>query len=296
MGNADLNLGDAAHWSARILRWGLLIAGIAGVVWFGAKIFWLILAPTDAVGAPIAVKARASANTQTGHIVDRTALFRENRFISKVPVAADAVPDAPETNLNLKLRGARATTGQSPGAAYILTPDNRLNTYAAGDEVLNGVTIENIYNNRVILNKNGTIESLYLDGRDQELAVIGDEKTLPEQTAPEGDISMPDHTPRSVAVNGEALLAAMRIQPLIEEGNTTGYSLAPRGEPGPMLAAGLQPGDVLVGIGQDDIHDLEISDIADRLRNASELTLVLKRNDNTVRHVLTLDGTPPPTE
>jgi general secretion pathway protein C len=67
----------------------------------------------------------------------------------------------PKTNLRLILRGALAADGEFPGSALIEHPDGETEVYMVGDSLPGDARLRTVLSNRVILERNGTLESLY---------------------------------------------------------------------------------------------------------------------------------------
>jgi general secretion pathway protein C len=72
-----------------------------------------------------------------------------------------AAIDAPVTNLSLKLQGVRAK-GDGGGVAFIVLPDNQQVRAEIGSEILDDVSIEYVFHDRVTLLTRGQLETLYL--------------------------------------------------------------------------------------------------------------------------------------
>lgn len=66
--------------------------------------------------------------------------------------------DAPETTLNLVLKGYRAADGE--GSAVIRTPSNQEKNFAVGSEIVSGVVLKAVYPGYVVLSRNGVSERL----------------------------------------------------------------------------------------------------------------------------------------
>lgn len=69
--------------------------------------------------------------------------------------------DAPETTLDLKVRGRRFSP--SGGSATIETPDGQQKVYILGDEIMQDVILKNVTQNYIILERNKQLERLSLD-------------------------------------------------------------------------------------------------------------------------------------
>ena len=71
------------------------------------------------------------------------------------------VEDLPETKLELKLRGAFTAVDKANAGAIIEDDRKVAHHYAIGDEVPGDATLRAIYADRVVLARNGLLETLY---------------------------------------------------------------------------------------------------------------------------------------
>lgn len=163
-----------------------------------------------------------------------------NPFRSDAPPAPDVTelvngPDLAETSLDLTLHGTWIdATG---GTAIIKTPDNKQGRYRQGETVWESVTLEKVFRDQVVINRDGVLESLRLVGREPSKAPV----------RAGGSASAPP-------ANGEAfatLGSFIAVTPVT--GPVGGVNLVL--EPGAddqayasFLASGLRPGDLLVGV------------------------------------------------
>ena len=159
----------------RVLGWLRLCVELALVLILGVlveRLAWTFISPQASVAAldDRLLPAMIQRGTTT-FAADRTVLIEANPFTS---ATSAAIPDAPETSLNLKLVGVLMSTGEFGGSAQITTPDNRTSRFVTGDEILPNVALERILSDRVIITRNGETETLLLAGRSAGLSVIGD--------------------------------------------------------------------------------------------------------------------------
>jgi general secretion pathway protein C len=67
----------------------------------------------------------------------------------------------PKTNLRLTLTGVSAGSGDKAASALIEGPDKSTLLYKVGDSVPGNATLNNIYDDRVVLKRSGRLENLY---------------------------------------------------------------------------------------------------------------------------------------
>ncbi len=262
-----------------------------------ARLVWLVIAPQAAV-ASLEPRSLPGLNTSTTAQItsaDRTVLVQLNPFATGTVAE---IPDAPETQLNLRLIGLFMSTDAFGGTAQITTPNNQTSRYAINDEILPGVSLERVLSDRVILRRNGETETLMKNGRDGGLSVIGDGSQVTAQ--PGGAVSAEDASrpaPGSVPqaapeteftiADPDVLFRVVAPTP-VERGNGLyGYALTPRGSSAALGEFGLASGDILLQINGTSVSELNVNEIANEIGNNRVAVLTVERGGNmqTVRLV-----------
>ncbi len=111
-------------------------------------------------------------------VIDLSVLGRFDPFIGSAPaVSAATSARVEETQLDLKLVGVYAADEQS--SAVIRTRDGKQRPYFIGDEIVRGVTLEEVRANQVILRRGGVSEGLSLEGREGFDSVEAGSPTAP---------------------------------------------------------------------------------------------------------------------
>lgn len=67
------------------------------------------------------------------------------------------------TSLQLTLFGIRMNEGSGLGSAILAGPDGVQDSFAVGDEIMSGVTLDGVRFDHVIIDRNSVKESLYID-------------------------------------------------------------------------------------------------------------------------------------
>ena len=84
-------------------------------------------------------------------------------FLAKrVPNRYNTAIDAPETQLNLQLRGTIAAGDETMAHAIIADGNGKDKVYFINDAVPGGAVLHEVYTDRVILNRAGILETLRL--------------------------------------------------------------------------------------------------------------------------------------
>ena len=161
------------------------LLGEIGLVVFGAwivsRVFWVAISPaaiTHADGIKFPKFGEGTAQKAFG--TSDTSLLIENNYFRPIG-SQPQLGDIPETRLNLKLKGVRAGGANVQAVAIIRTPDNKDKSYAEGDEIVSGVVLNSVQNDRVILDKNGSQEVLVMEGASTILTRAVERPAEPER-------------------------------------------------------------------------------------------------------------------
>ncbi|MBD3620411.1 MAG: type II secretion system protein GspC [Chromatiales bacterium] len=161
-------------------------------------------------------------------------------------VLGDTPADAPETRLDLKLVGVFAT-GDASALAIIIPGQRQATLYGVGDTLPGNATLRSVYPDRVILERNGQLETLKLplETLDSALGIGG--PNAAEMTQDNVAIQLQRY--RNDALRNPARLAeSIAADPVMDGDRMIGYRLTPR-QPLPLFEqAGLRPGDVVTEV------------------------------------------------
>ncbi len=235
-----------------------------------ARLFWAVITPVSPVGG------------WTARAVDivpadaRAALFASfDPFFRN-----DAVADTSSiTALNLTLFGIRANESSGGGSAIIAGEDGVQVSFAVGEEVLPGVTLDSVAFDHVVLSRGGVKESLYIDQS------VPAETVNPSTTGVNPSPSAP--ATNDVALNAESLQKSIAFAPRNEGGRTTGLVLSPRDDGTMLRMAGFQPGDIVVAINGRPVSSA--SDIAGQIRPGARLSIEVERGAQKIPIALNLE-------
>ena len=198
---------------------------------------------------------------------------------------AEAPIEAPETSLRLTLRGVYQGGGN--GFAIIADAGGKDETYRVGDALPGGATLEEIYPDRVILKRNGRLETLRLP-REGEAGrtgrtMHGDDRG---RSAAAGRLQVPPKAGEVLARYRQRLLDdpqsvmdVVRAEPYRRGGRIVGYRVYPGRDRELLAKVGLQPGDVITevnGLGLD--NPLNGLEIMRGLQTASQVSVKVLRN------------------
>lgn len=234
----------------------LLIIFIAYVL---ARAIWLIAFGASAGDFSTGPAASSGSGAAPAYVADigrlrDLSLFEDRRTVADAPVQTAQL--APETQLNLTLHGVRRGSSPEQGAAIIQAPGTGQRFVRTGNEIIDGVTLDEVYADYVIINRRGISESLYLREERREGASSG------SVVAPSG---APGNTSiRSAVRGGTSRNIAERIdvgglfqvEPRYDGANIVGYRFAD-GNAALLQSVGLRLGDIVTAVDGEDVTDVE---------------------------------------
>jgi len=149
---------------------------------------------------------------------------------------------APETTLDLTLKGLRAGPQDS---AFIQTPDRKTGNFYIGDTIIDGVTLEAVNPDFVVIERAGSLERLTID-RDTTLTPA---PTLTSTLVRTAQQRRPNPSSKQQLVAGD-LIRNVSFDRAMEGGELKGYSISSSNNAGAaqLSAFGFEDGDVVRSI------------------------------------------------
>ncbi|HWS26443.1 MAG TPA: type II secretion system protein N [Xanthomonadales bacterium] len=262
------------------------------------QLLWQWLSPESEV---VLAEVAPSAPTTTEF---NLTLAQFRLFGSAVDPAGGAYADAPETALNLVLKGTNSHHEQQLARAVIADEQQAEKVYKVGDEFPNGVRVLAIYPDRVVLNAAGRIEVLRLR---QALVSSGGSSSaagVPEAAAvapgSNGLIGLNAPTPsapgsvnpmvvsppidweavRQQAIADPASIAkAFSVLPVMMDGKLAGVRISSNTYGEQLAQSGLQPDDIVTAVNGRKLDSIEAGYAAlDSLKSAGAVTLTVNRD------------------
>ena len=237
-----------------------------------ARLFWAIVTPVGPLGnwrsTPVNMVPTSA----------RVALFSGFDPFFRTDVAAAGANNV--TSLSLELFGIRANQSSGGGSAIIAGEDGIQNSFAVGEEVAPGVTLDSVAFDHVILSRGGVKESLYID---QSVPA----ETVNPASAPATGTAPAAASNGSIGLNAETMQKSIGFAPRNEGGRVTGLVLQPRDDRTVLRMAGFQPGDVVVAINGRPVSSA--ADVASQLRPGARLSVEVERGGSKVPIALNLE-------
>jgi general secretion pathway protein C len=202
------------------------------------------------------------------------AITRGNLFGAQQGSTTDA-SNAPETSASLILTGLIAGDEPSTGLAILGESANGAQVYSVGDSVPGGVKLHAVYQDRVLLDRSGSIESLLLPN--QNAAGLINTALLP--TASNASATPIDSVRRLIAEQPSTVSEIMRPQAVFAQGKQRGYRVYPGRNRQAFVRLGLRPGDLITAINGTPLDDAARGqEIFQTLSSATEARVTVERN------------------
>jgi general secretion pathway protein C len=228
----------------------------------------------------------ATVSTASGQVDVRDYDFSTDPFrlavseVTETPVFLDPGFDVPETQLNLELTGR--TVG-NPGSAVLKTPDNKEGSFREGDEIMNGVTLQSVTSDFVVLDVRGELERLTFSKENQtSLGLSVEQKVEPmaDRVSVSSKTLQPQVVPAQNSFNATELLKTVRLNPNFNNGQLVGYQIQPRGDVAILRNIGLEPGDMVTAVNGESLLQgrLDLQELTQTLRNARQVQLDIIRD------------------
>lgn len=165
---------------------------------------------------------------------------------------ADIPDDAPQTRLNLSLRGLFHSENQDKALAIIAAGSNAENIYRVGDGLPGGASIDAIRVDRVVLLRDGRHETLNLPKERVDMARAAPPLLDDDQDAADygdaGDSGSLAGIRRQLLRNPSDMAQHIQMQPETDGDTFVGFRLSPGEDASLMQRVGLQEGDVVTSL------------------------------------------------
>jgi general secretion pathway protein C len=188
--------------------------------------------------------------------------------------------DAPRTRVALVLAGTLAALDPKQGLAIIGESAQAAHVYAVGASLPGGVRLHEVYPDRVVLERDGALETLPLPR--QFTGGVG--PAAPAQFAG-GATAAPalgESVQRLIAQGPDVIGDLMRPMPTYANGQLKGFRLYPGRDRGKFAKLGLQPGDLVTQINGVPLADAQHGmEILRSLGNAGSANVTVERGGST---------------
>jgi general secretion pathway protein C len=271
-----INRFPASHqWRALALARGPRIATWVLALALGVQAATIV---TDLAGGNQSRKTDphpASPMTVARHGIDIANITNGHLFGTAVdPMKGRNAADAPQTSMALVLTGIIA--GNDPRVGFAIVGENATaaKVHAVGDNVPGGAKLYSVYSDRVLLDRNGAIESLTLPH--QSSGALGANTVA--AAVPNQNPAF-DRVRRLISEDPALLSDIMRNQPVLQAGKLRGFRVYPGRNRQAFTRLGLRSGDLVIAINGTPLEDPSRGDeIFRTIGSASEARVTVMRN------------------
>jgi len=224
-------------------------------------------------GGRAAAKAAPQPSAARAHSLDLAAITNAHLF-GAAPLAPQDGANAPQTTIPLVLTGTIAGNDPQNGLAILGQTAQTAKVYAVGDNVPGGAKLHSVYSDRVVIDRNGQLESLTLPHQ-----MNAGNGPPPSSAALQGDTGSIERMRRMITEQPGLLADVMRPQPVIDHGRMNGFRVYPGRNRLAFMRLGLRPGDQVTAINGTPLDDRDRSEqILRTLSSSSEAHVTVIRN------------------
>lgn len=284
---------DFAPRHERLLALAAILLALAAIAWTLWRYLpgWSSPLPGDSVGAPGTATAQSRAPDRS--LADYALFGAASNAAGGADI--DVVIDAPDTDLDLTLRGTLATEQPDQALAIIGDSQGTERRYAVGDELPGGATLHRVYRDRVILRRAGEMETLRL--RDPERIT----SAAPEGSRPRAATGRERQAGSAVPSALGTAVSELRSDPaeimrnftavpVQEDGRLVGVRLRSTGDGALLSRIGLHSSDVVTSVNGIPVNDMSrTGELMTQLQSASSFQVTVLRNGREQQINVSLD-------
>ena len=262
------------RWRSLLLKEGPRVATWVLALALGVQAALIV---TDLAGAGRRVSAAAPAHAAMGsHALDLAAITNAHLFGAAPPPKQDGA-NAPQTSIPLVLTGTIAGNDPQNGLAILGQNAQSAKVYAVGDNVPGGAKLHSVYSDRVVIERDGQLESLQLPRQ-----LNAGNAPPPSAAALQGENTSIERMRRMISEQPGLLADVMRPQPVMDHGRMNGFRVYPGRDRMAFMRLGLRPGDQVTAINGTPLDDRDRSEqILRTLSSSSEAHVTVIRNGQT---------------
>ena len=259
--------GSAAQRAAAIGPQALTVVCAAAIAAQCAVLVWKFVPGATRPAAPASAASRGAA--------DLGPLIAAHLFGA---AAAASGADAPRTRGPLVLAGTLAALDPKRGLAIVGESAQAARVYSVGASLPGGVRLHEVYPDRVVLDRDGVLETLPLPRQFSGGAGPGGPAPLSANAAP----ALGESVQRLIAQGPEVIGELMRPMPTYANGQLKGFRLYPGRDREKFSRLGLHPGDLVTQINGVPLADAQHGmEILRSLGNAGSANVTIERGGST---------------
>lgn len=269
----------------------LILVGISAVL--AARLSWVIIDRPAPVSAPRIEPAGAAASAQHS---DLEALGRQlaeqplfGRYVAEEEQLAVAPIDAPDTQLRLVLQAVVARGAEGQGFAVIAQRNGQSDAFGVGEQVFGQAQLAAVYGDRVLLSRNGSMETLRYERNESNATLQPLEQD--NNSAPSRSVNPANGQGVAIQQQVEQMVSYVREraasdpQALLDEvgleASDNGYRVTRRARQ--LQMAGLRPGDIVTAVNDNPVGNMAQDQalLNQILQSGGELKIAIQRGSRT---------------
>ncbi|MFP4294269.1 MAG: type II secretion system protein GspC [Halothiobacillaceae bacterium] len=242
-----------------------------------ARLTWALVLPAPPLVIPSTPDPSGSPAAEQA---DPVAQIRPAELFGRASPEQETPTQITASRVALDLRGVLVAGADGRGVA-IFRIGGKERVFRAGTTIQSGIRLARVEERRVIIERNGQLESIDLPRTGLSLAADSPPPAMPTR-APGAATTRP--AVREVLENPGNLFDYVQPRPVMKDGVLVGYRLQPRpGRAQILEALGVQPGDVVTGIEGARLDNPQaLLALMPRLRNAQNLSATVLRDGQEV--------------
>jgi general secretion pathway protein C len=235
------------RWRTLLLRDGPRLATWALALALGVQAAFIVTDLVSAGRTPASVPAQRAPSHR--RMLDLAALIDAHLF-GAPPAPKQEGANAPQTSMPLVLTGIVADKDPQQGLAILGQTAQTARVYFVGESVPGGAKLHSVYSDRVVIDRDGRLESLFLP-----------HQASPGTRSPPSSAALPLANPaiermRRVISEQPGLIGdVMRPQPVMEHGKMNGFRVYPGRNRLEFARLGLRAGDQVTAINGTPLDD-----------------------------------------
>jgi general secretion pathway protein C len=259
------------RWRALLLKEGPRLATWVLALALGVQAALIV---TDLAGAGRrGATAPAARNSSPSHPLDLAAITNAHLF-GAAPAPKQDGANAPQTSIPLVLTGTIAGNDPQNGLAILGQTAQTAKVYAVGDNVPGGAKLHSVYSDRVVIDRDGQLESLALPRQ-----LNAGNAPPPSAAVLQGESGSIERMRRMISEQPGLLADVMRPQPVMDHGRMNGFRVYPGRDRMAFMRLGLRPGDQVTAINGTPLDDRDRGEqILHTLGSSSEAHVTVIRN------------------
>jgi general secretion pathway protein C len=219
--------------------------------------------------------------------LDVSTLVNAHLFGNAAAQATGDAANAPATSMPLVLTGLFASQDPKEGMAIIGESAQAAKFVIVGQQVPGGAQLHSVYDDRVIIDRAGTLESVFLPKNTGNALAMAPPPMAASQ--PQGNEAMVDRMRKMVSADPGVIGQLMRPQAVFAGGKMRGFRVYPGANRQAFSRMGLRPGDLVTAVNGTPLDDKDrAEEIFATLSSSTDARVSVTRNGRQQELVLNL--------